>query len=167
MGILTALYQASQEWHAMRGQAEPTTPLTADDHAGSHAGGDREKAANAQGGPEHLAQARQQGCVDEQNRLVFLQWDPQKKTMVRGQSMKPIPLQEVIQDIKDMLPKITPDSMLRFHAQWPLKEQQEDGNRAVFHLSVSLRGQEANSLHQTLQKLGGNACWRAKSERTG
>ena len=98
IAILTSFYRASQEWHANR-EAKPNqrhhcliTTLLALLLLEMES-----SLQMLQDKPEHLAQAKQQGCVDESNRQLYLQCG--KKVMVRDHTKTPVPLTEVIHPV--------------------------------------------------------------------
>ena len=106
--------------------------------------------------PQH---PEKQGWMDEQGNLTFQVWDPTKKALVTSATQEPIGVQVIIKDLEDILGLISPDHILKFHAQRPLKGMAEAENKAVFNLEVSLRAPGAHQLYNLMLKLAGNSCW--------
>ena len=61
--------------------------------------------------------------------------------------------------LKEMVPLLNEDTVLKFRARRPLKSAAETENKAVFYLEISLRSSIANRLYELMRKMASSACW--------
>ncbi|CAE7630380.1 Pol, partial [Symbiodinium necroappetens] len=109
--------------------------------------------------PEAKKLAVTEGWMDDNDRLLYQKWDEESKKLLPHPTMPGLPIQEVLQTLKELEPLILEDLVLRFHAPRKLKPTPEAENKAVFKLEISLRHPEANAMYQCMAKLENNAVW--------
>lgn len=159
-GLLTNLFQASVAWNKVQ-ETEPkkiTQPLRITLLTLMIA----ELTVRLQSleqTPEAKQLAVTEGWLDESERLLYQKWDGESKKLIPHPAMQGLPIQEVLQILKEMTPLILEDLVLRFHAPRKVKPTPEAENKAVFKLEISLRHPEANTMYQCLAKLESNAVW--------
>ena len=159
-GLLTNLFQASVAWNKVR-ETEPqkiTQPLRITLLTLMVA----ELLVRLQKMEQHpdaKKLAITEGWLDEHKRLQYQKWDEESKKLLPHPTMKGLPIQEVLQILKELEPLIREDLVLRFHAPRKLKPTPEAENKAVFKLEISLGHPEANEMYQCMAKLENNAVW--------
>ena len=108
---------------------------------------------------EDKLKCRKQGWLDEEEKMLFQIWDQEKKCLVASPNQEPLQIAEVLKILREVVPLISPDHVLKSHAQRPLKGMTEAENKAVFNLEVSLRAPEAHTLYGHVLRLAGSSCW--------
>ena len=88
---------------------------------------------------------RQQGWLNEEEKMMFQIWDQEKKRLVALADQEQFSIAAVLKILRDITPLINPHHVLKFHAQRPLKGMTEAENKAVFNLEISLRAPERSA----------------------
>ena len=168
-GVLSNLYQAGVEWNQKRedrgvgNKLQPlrTTLLTL---MVMELVARLEK---LQASKKDKIRRRQQGWLNEDKLMLFQAWDPEKKRLTASTDLEPMTIEAVLKTLWDIIPLISPDHVLKFHAQRPLKGMSEAENKAVFNLEISLRAPAAHQLYGHVMRLAGSSCWQIIGTQVG
>ena len=160
-GVFSNLYQAGVEWNQKReerGMGSKLQPLrtTLLTLMVMELVARLEK---LQASKDDRIKCRQQGWLNEEDLMLFQAWDPEKKRLTASTDLEPMTIEAVLKTLRGIIPLISPDHVLKFHAQRPLKGMSEAENKAVFNLEISLRAPAAHQLYGHVMRLAGSLCW--------
>ena len=110
--------------------------------------------------PEAVAQSLQMQWTvkDAEEKLMwhYLKYDADKKEEIPDQDRKPLLHQTAMEAVKTIIQSANEDTLHRFNATRPMSASYA-GDTLCFLIQVSLRGQEAQMLHEALTTLAQSA----------
>ena len=151
--------RSGMEPKARRPRSGKQTAAVENDAADADGHGTCGSTGKATGFKEDKIKCRQQGWLNEDDLMLFQAWDPEKKRLTASTDLEPMTIEAVLKTLRDIIPLISPDHVLKFHAQRPLKGMSEAENKAVFNLEISLRAPAAHQLYGHVMRLAGSSCW--------
>lgn len=110
--------------------------------------------------PQALENSKQKGLLGDQG-WFYKRWDRKTRKLVDDPQRSPLPSAEMATLLMDMFRLLNATTVLKFGASRGIHEEalEDPDSTTVFLMEISLRGQEADALHQHFARLAGNAVW--------
>ena len=126
----------------------------------SHAGRPDERMQKMMETPSSRSTAVSLGWLTEDEKAITgLRWNPESRTHVRDEQIKPIEIQEVKEALEELVVLVKePMVVARYHATRPLSEQYQSPNLTML-MEIGLRTEQSHQAWKHLHKLKQSAVW--------
>jgi len=110
--------------------------------------------------PQALANAKKQGLLGDQG-WFYKRWDRKTRQLVDDPQRSPLPSKDISTRLVDMFRLLSATTVLKFGASHGFHEEllEDPDSTTALLLEISLRGPDADALHQHFAELAGNAVW--------